>query len=105
MRTHKDKFLTLLERSLKTELGNVWELMPTEDSDENSGRVSVEHVDQLRGGLCQFTYHFGKHSWFPIVLHTSGLANEQPTPYRWHDLSQAFGDIIRRCKEQIKLKL
>jgi hypothetical protein len=71
--------------------------MPTEDSDENSGRVSVEHVDQLRGGLCQFTYHFGKHSWFPIVLHTTGLANEKPTAYRWHDLSQAFGDIIRRC--------
>ena len=105
MRTHKDKFLTLLERSLKTELGNVWELMPSADADDHAGMVTVQHVDQLNRSLCQFTYYFGPHSWFPIVLHTSGLANEQPTPYRWHDLTQAFGDILRRCKEQVKLKL
>lgn len=100
MRTHKEKFLTLLERGLDTELGNVWELMLSADSDDNTGMVEVYHVNHLDRSLCQFTYNFGKHSWFPIVLHTSGLANEQPTPYRQHDLSTAFGDIIRRCKEQ-----
>ncbi len=105
MRTHKDKFLTLLERSLKTELGDVWELMLSEDSDDNSGRVTVHHVDKLNLTLSYFTYHFGKHSWFPIVLGTTGLANEDVTPFRWHHLDRAFGAIIEQCKEMKKQRL
>jgi hypothetical protein len=105
MRTHKDKFLTLLERALKAEIGDVWELMLSTDSDDHAGMVSVKHVDKLNLDLCQFTYYFGPHSWFPIVLHTSGQANEQPTPYRWHHLEQAFSDILQRCREQKKLRL
>jgi hypothetical protein len=105
MRTSGQKFLEVLQNNLGDQLEGEFEMVLADSSDERVGRVSVEATDELKVTLLQFTYHFGPHSWFPIVLHTRGLANEQPTAYRWHDLDRALDDILARAKEMKQQRL
>lgn len=105
MRTSGQKFLEMLQNNLGDVLEGEFEMVLAVGSDDNAGRVTIEATDDLKVSLLQFTYHFGQHSWFPIVLHTTGNANEVPTPYQWRNLDRAFDDILARAKEQKKLRL
>jgi hypothetical protein len=105
MRTNGQKFLQVLQNNLGDQLEGEFEMVLSNDSDDRSGRVTVEATDDLKVSLCSFTYHFGPHSWFPIVLHTSGNANETITPFKWGRLDDALDAILARAKEQKKLRL
>ncbi len=105
MLTHKEKFFELLRTRLAKGETPGFRLVLAAGSDDRVGRVSLDDDDSMQLSLLQFTYNFGQFSWFPIVLHTTGNANEQPTTYRWHDLEDALEAIAARADEQVKLRL
>jgi len=99
MQTIGEKFMAWLTDKLRDVCAGDFELIWADGSTDALGRVDVILKESLHTSVLQFTYHFGPHSWHPIVIHRSGDANEDIQVFRWGQIDAALEAIIKGVKE------
>jgi len=105
MRTIGEKFMSWLTDNLRDGCAGNFEMVRADGSTDTLGRVDVVLKDHLHTSVLQFTYHFGPHSWHPIIIHPSGLANEDIQVFRWSQIDAAHEAIIKSAKEWAPLMI
>jgi len=100
MQTIGERFMYRLKDALRDVCDGALEVVRSDGSTDLLGRVDVILKDSVHTSVLQFTYHFGPHSWHPVIIHSSGQANEDITVFRWAQIDKALGEIVLRVCEQ-----
>ena len=103
MQTIGEKFMRRLKGSLSNRYGGALEMIRADGSTDLLGRCDVVVQAFLSKSVLQFTYHFGPHSWHPIIVHHSPEMNESIQVFRWNDIDRAFDAILAGVEERLPL--
>jgi hypothetical protein len=105
MQTIGERFMYQLKDALRSVAGGDCMAVRSDGSTDLLGRVDVIVKDSLHTSVLQFTYHFGPHSWHPVIIHASGQANEDIQVFRWNAIDRALEAIIAGVRERAPLMI
>ena len=105
MRTIGEKFMGRLTDALADVCDGDLEMVRSNGSTDLLGRVDVILKNSVHKTVLQFTYHFGPHSWHPIVIHHSPEMNEDIQVFRWSRIDEALGKIVLHAIEQAPMMI
>lgn len=103
MQTVGEKFMGRIRERLLDMCGGRFEMVRSDGSTDLLGRIDVVLKEGVHQSVLQFTYHFGPHSWHPIIVHHSPEMNEDIQVFRWNAIDRGFDAIIEGVKEQALL--